>query len=395
MTALEDGLYLNLPESIYFAQPRLGSTDMARLHTAHEGWWWSSPRNPDYVDEPEDAKHRTFGKALHAFLLEGDAAFKERFAVIPSKAELRAKYGDLFCITVGEMEAALEKRGMFPKRMRRDELIPYVRSRAPDVQIWDDIEAAWEKENAGKLPLTGEEQRQLQVMVDAVRAHKDVGPLFKYGPDNVPVVEATVFWTEVHGIREIKRRARFDGFFPQQCVDLKTLSNVGQRPLPFSVGDHLAKFGYHVQLADHGIARRWAYKFIQEGRVFNGVPQDLATPETKERHAIQRRWVERYPTEAPNWEFVLLFYQRPDSKKGVAPIVFPLVEDRGSELHMDGIRARRGAIQLYLQCLAQFGETAPWTRVEPAHTTAEGAPHRVFLPAYIAMPAVPGEDEDL
>lgn len=380
---LPDGVYLGLDEATYFAQPRDGSTDLCRLFREKEGYWWKSGMNPDYVDEPADAKGRTFGKALHALILEGDEAYAERFATIPSKAEMRAKHGDLFCITVGDMETALEKRGMHPKRMKKEELIPYVRSRAPDLVIWDDVEVAWAKANAGKLALTGEEHRQLQVMVEAVREHPDVGPLFKYGADNVPMIEVSVLWTERHGIHEMKRRARFDAMPPQQTLDLKAMSNIGSRPLAFAIGDHLAKYAYHVQMADHHVARKVAMRLVQEGRVFGGTPE-------------QRKWLARYPTDAQKApEYGWIFYQRPDSKNGLAPVVVPWIEDYGSELHMDGIRARREAIATYLRCMAQFGADKPWTRIEPAHTTAEGAPHRVFLPAYIAMPPVPGEDEDL
>lgn len=397
---LADGLYLNLPERTYFAQPRDGSTDITDYFLKKEGAWWSSHHNPDYRPEAEDTAARVFGKALHALILEGDGAYEERFAIIPTKPEIQARYGAAkeggrFCVTVGDMEIALEKRGMNPKRMKKEELIPYVRSRAPDLVIWDDFVAGWEKENAGKAPLSGEEHRQLMIMTDLVRGHSEVGPYFRYSADHMPITEASILWTEPHGARTMSRRGRLDAFFPQQTVDVKSMAMIGQRPLAFAVGDQLAKYALHVQAADHHVARKWAYRFILEGRVFDGTPEELQTTETRERFAAQKAWIDRYPAEAPNWEYLWLFYQKPDSRTGRAPVVLPWQEDYGSDLHLDGIRGRRQAIELYHQAMAQFGLDQPWTRVEPVHTSREGAPHRVFLPSYVGQPYMAGEEEDL
>lgn len=392
---LPDGIYLNLPESVYFRQGRLGSTDMCDFFQKKEGAWWSSELNPDYRQEPEDASARVFGKALHALILEGDAAYAHRFALIPSKEEMRAQHGELFCVTVGEIEAQLEKRGMHPKRMKKDELIPYVRSRAPDLIIWDDYEARWRKENEGKGALTGEQDRQLQIMTRLVRGHAEVGKFFEYGADNVPITEVSILWTEAYGQRTMRRRARLDAMFPQQTWDLKALLNISGRPLSFAAGDHLAKYAYQVQMADHHVARKWAYRMIVEGRIYDGTPAALRTQESARQFAEQKAWLERYPAQAPNWDYAWLFYQRPDSRTGKAPIVMPWQEDYGSDLHLDGLRGRLQAIQLYLQCMAQFGEDQPWTRVEPVHTSREGAKNRVFLPAYVAQPEMPGEQDYL
>lgn len=397
---LPDGVYLDLPEGPYFRQDRLGSTDICDLFTKREGAWWSSPLNPDYQPESEDASARTYGKALHALILEGDRAYEERFALIPSKEEMVEKHGTpqrggLFCVTVADMELGLEKRGFNPKKMSKAELVPYCRSRAPDLIIWDDYQAKWKKENEGKLPLTPEEDRQLRLMTKLAREHKDIGPFLTYDETHLPLVEVSILWTEQHGVRTMRRRARLDGFFPAQTLDLKALLNLGNRPLSFAVGDHLAKWAYQVQMADHHVARKWAYRMIREGKIHDGTPPELQNEETRKRFAKHKAWLSRYPDDAPNWEYVWMFYQRPDSKAGKAPIIFPWQEDYGSDLHMDGLRGRMQAINTYLQAMAQFGPDNPWTRVEPVHTSRDGAQHRVFLPAHVAQPEMPGESEEL
>ncbi len=377
---LQDGVYLGLDEAPYFAQPRLGSTDISRLFLRAEGWWWSSHLNPDHVDPPEDNRAKVFGKALHAMILEGDDAYAERFAEIPDKAVERAKWGDLFCDTIPEMMAALEKRAMHPKGAQKKEFYQEVcRSRAPELKLWDDIEGAARKANAGKLGVTAAEKTQLDIMALTVREHPDIGHLFRFDGTNVPLAELSVLWTDEHGIQ---RRGRLDLMLPQHIIDLKTLAAIGSRPLNFAAGDHVAKMGYFVQAADHHQARKWAYRLIEAGKVHGG-------------SEAQRRWLGRFPTEAKSWEYCWLLYQKPDPKNGLAPIIFPWVEDYGSELHMDGIRARRKAIETYKRCMLQFGPDKPWTRVEPLHSTAEGHPHRVFVPHWVAQEQVPGEQEDL
>lgn len=377
---LPDGVFLGLEEKIYFGQKgRLGSTDLAKLHTRGVGWWWSSEYNPDFVPEAEDAKSRTFGKALHALILEGEEALNSRFSLIPSKDEMRAKHGDLFCVTVGDIEKVLESRGMNPKKMRKDEIIAYARSRAPDLQVWDTVEAEWAKANVGKLGITAAERRQLEVMERSIRGHHEMGALFETTPDNVPISEVSILWTDEHGL---KRRARLDALLPKYTIDLKTLTNVGQRPLQFAAGEHVAKWAYHCQMADHHDARRRAYRMILAGQVSGGT-------------VAERKWLSLFPEHAVNWAYAWLLYQRPDAKAGQAPIVLPWAEDYGSQLHMDGIRARRRAIDLYRRSVAQFGLDKPWTRIEPVHSTAEGSVHRVFLPSWIAEEAIIGEDDEL
>lgn len=404
---LPDGVFLNLPEDIYFAQPRLGSTDMSRLYLNEEGWWWKSALNPDRVDS-EDNSAKEFGKGLHALVLEGDDAFAERVAIYPDKNELSKLHGELFCVTLKDILTQLEKRGFNPKaNAGKPFLISYASSRAPELIMWDTLDAEWERVNKGKIKVTAAEDRQLRIMTEAVRNHPQVGPLFQYGAEHVPLSEVTIFWHDEQGNA---RRGRLDQMLPQTTCDVKTLQNVAGRPLKYAAGEHMAKLGYHVQMADHHIARKYAYRFISEGKVFDGAEVAPAEDRTFEEHARStdkfRRelaWIKRFPTEAPNWDYAWLFYQKPDAKAGMAPIIFPWAEDYWdgeshgtAELHMRGLRGWIKAMQTYKRCMLQFGPDKPWTRVEPVHTSVEGAKNRVYYPPWTGGDeAIPGEEEYL
>lgn len=397
---LPDGVWLNLAEPVYFSQDRLGSTDMSRLYLRKEGYWWSSHLNPAVTRDR--GGHMDYGKALHKAILEGDEAFRESIYVMPDKESLRAatpphpQYGERFCVTTKDIVEALERRGMHPKANQpKDWFVEYCRTRAPDLVIWDVAVAKAEQEAKDKILLTAAERRDIELMARIVHEHHEIGPLFQPGPDNLPMPEVTVLFTDEHGLQ---RRVRFDDLLPQNIIDLKSISGVGNRDIKFFAGEHVASLAYHVQMADHLYARRFMLKMIQAGMVYDGHPVDLRTKESQERFKTQRAWLARFPEEAPNSDYAWIFYQKPDAKAGHAPIVFPWGEDLGGELHRRGIRCRREAVATYRRCMEQFGPDEPWVRVEPLHTSREGVPssNRVVVPHWIGGDTeVPGEEEDL
>lgn len=400
---LGDGVYLNLSEENYFGQRgRLGSSDISRLFLTKEGFWWKSEMNPDKPQDDDDTSPaQEFGKALHAIVLEGDAAYRARVATFPDKDVEKATHGKKFCVTVKDIMEGLEARGFNPKANQgKDFLIEYSKSRAPDLIMWDTLVAGWELANKGKIKLTEVEDRQIQIMAAAVRNHSQMGKLFHYGPDHVPLAEVSIFWTDQHGI---KRRGRLDQMLPQSTIDVKTLQNVAGRPLSFAAGEHCIKMGYHVQMADHHVARTFAYRFITEGKVYDGVPVEERTQDSAAKFARELAWIKRFPVEAPHWDYAWIFYQKPDAKKGIAPIVFPWAEDYADaddysqgDLHRRGIRGMMEAVNTYRRCMKEFGPDTPWTLVAPVHTSLEGATNRVYLPGWTGLNEfMPGEDEYL
>lgn len=369
---IPDGVYLHLSEDAYFTQGALGSTDLIKLYQQGEGWWWSSRLNPDRVERPREALN--FGHALHSIVLEGVGAYEERFAVAPDRRD----YPGL-CVTVDDMKEALGSRGVqFKASAKKLELVETCRIEAPDVPIWDAIMEDFEASSDGRETVTRDEDRQLRIMADAVHSHPDIGPLFAAQAAHVPLAEVSVLWTTTDGIR---RRARLDTLLPTATGDLKSLGNWSGRPLPFEVGKIIAERGYDIQKADHHAARRVAYAYIAEGRIYGATPDELA-------------WLKRFPAEASTWGYFWMFYQKPDPVAGRAPILFPVWEDFGSETHRYGHRKAWAALETYRRCMATFGPNKPWTRVERLHEIREGAEDRVFLPHWIENPNPAPDEED-
>lgn len=375
MTDLPDGLYLHLPEDEYFAvKGARGSTDLVKLYQQGEGWWWSSDLNPDREERENEA--RNFGHALHAITLEGVDAYEARFAVAPDKRD----YPGL-CVTMDDIREAMDARGVSYKASgKKADLIATCEAEAPEVAIWDRIIERFEAGLEGMQTVTGVEDRQLRIMADAVHSHPDIGSLFTFSADHTPLAEVSIFWTTADGIR---RRARLDTMLPVATGDLKSLGNWSGRPLPFEVGKIIADRGYDIQKADHHVARAMAYRYIAEGKVYGA-------------SAAEQAWLKRFPSEAPRWGYFWMFFQKPDAVAGRAPIMFPVWEDFGSELHRFGHRKAHAALETYRRCMATFGPDKPWTRVERLHETRDGAEDRVFLPHWIDNPnPAPDEEEAL
>lgn len=75
---LDPGVYFNLDETTYHADPSLGSTDERKLAKNPSDYWWTSWMNPDRPrDKSTPAQER--GSAVHALVLYGEAEFDKRY----------------------------------------------------------------------------------------------------------------------------------------------------------------------------------------------------------------------------------------------------------------------------------------------------------------------------
>jgi len=362
VSELPDGIHLHLDEDAYFAVPALGSSDLIKLYQQGEGWWWSSHFNKRRVERENAAKD--FGRALHKIVLEGVDAYDATYAVAPEKSAFKG-----LCVTIDDLKEALADAGVsFKASARKQELVEACRAEAPQIPVWDLIMEAFDQERGQRLAIQADEDEQLRIMADAVHAHPEIGPLFAFNDTHLPLAEVSILYTLPDGTR---RRARLDEMLPTATCDLKSMGNWSGRPLPFEVGKIVCDRGYDIQQADYHHARTMAYRFITEGKVFGASTAELA-------------WLQRFPTEAPNWGWAWLFYQKPDPVAGRAPVLFPWWEDYGSDLHLWGYRKAHKALAVYRNCLERFGPDTPWSRVEPLHLSLENAKNRVFVPHYIA-----------
>ena len=107
---LPDGVYLGLSEERYFKQNAIGSSDLALLwdEDTADGWYWRSPHNPFYRRKPSDPLD--FGSALHCAVLEGETAYRARYAVAPNPLD----FPDLI-VSTEDLHSALRECPDCPK----------------------------------------------------------------------------------------------------------------------------------------------------------------------------------------------------------------------------------------------------------------------------------------
>lgn len=381
---LPDGVYLDLDAEEYFPQG-LGSSDLITLHFRREGWWWQSPFNPDYKRPSRAAL--TYGTALHAILLEDVAAYEERFAIVPDKPAMAVE-------TVPEMRQALIENGFRmagTSAWRASDWALAMRYNIPEVPCWPNILEDFETQAGDRLRVTAMEDRMLRFMREVAISpgrsdNAEIRYLFAQGAGRPPLAEVSVLKTLPNGIR---RRWRIDRMFPAFDLDLKSLGNWSGRPLEFETGEVIARNGYDIQRADYLEARQAAYQFIQDGFRVHGGTID------------QRAWLAKFPEEFPTWDWVWLFYQKPDPK-GRAPVIFPVLDETyrpiegrdwsgetwtehiPSTILTHGLSKKAAALDLYQRCVADFGFDQPWARVDRLHYTDEGMDPRIILPHYLA-----------
>lgn len=371
---LPDGVYLGLEPESYFKQG-LGSTDLITLHFFEEGWQYREPSRA--------TKEQACGSGLHAILLEGVDAYERRFAAQPDAASFPG-----LCRSTDEIIAALKAAGLDTSsgtsKFRKADWALAARRSAPHVAVWDNIMEDFEAGVAGKTPIPAADDRALRLMHTIAVENPEVQHLFSrdHAGEHPPLAEVSVIKTLADGTR---RRWRIDRMFPAFDMDVKSIGNFQGRKLEWLIGETIAKRGMDIQRADYIEGRQAAYEFIADGFQVHG-----GTIE-------QRKFLKSFPDIAPTWDWVWLFYQKPDPK-GRAPIILPLLDitetdgfDRASQpikvpsvIVAAGLAKKARALATYRRCMATFGPDRPWSRVMPLHYTDDTFSPRVVIPHWIA-----------
>lgn len=390
---LPDGVYIGLPEARYFAVHALGSSDLAKLWSQGEGWWWRSRHNPFYVRKPSDPLD--FGSGLHCKGLEGPEAFAARYAVAPDPRSFPG-----LIRTVAELFSAVRAAPGAPENVspkaRKADLIELARVYCPDRPIWDLIEQEAQRKAGDRTVLSCEANWQIEVMIKAAMEHETMRAVCT-AEGGVRLTEVSVFWTLPSGTR---LRFRFDSLLPAANADLKSIDNYRTGDsLTDAIGKAIKTNDLDVQAAVSFTARKALYRFIEQGDVYVDTDPLVGDP------AEQVAWLNRFPGEAPldagdapGWRWLWMFFQKPDNA-GRAPTLVPVWMEYGGMRHRDGFRKASIGLDFYERTVAAKGLEPPWTAVLEPHFYDETTPDpslEIKPPFWGAQPmAVAGEQEEL
>lgn len=301
---LPDGVYVGLKAETYFAQDRLGSTDLVVLHKDPADYWYRSKHNPNRKAK-EPSPEMVFGSALHALTLEGEAAYKAGFKIRPDTYE-DAKTGEV-------------KKWNGNATVCKDWLAANER---PDASIID--------ESA---------DRRVRHMDALIRNHPELGEPMASG-----LSEVSVLWTDPTGV---KLRARFDKLLPRFVLDLKTFGGDAK-------GDSTKQQCLGLVAGRSMDVQRFSY--AQARAAMADLPVFGAIKE-------QEAWIKKVAA-VEQWQWGWVFYRRQDDEKGHAPVVKPILRSPGDATYLSGQKKVATALANYQTFVARFGFDVPWAVVE-------------------------------
>lgn len=207
---LADGLYLGLSESVYRADPALGSSDMKLLSYDPVAYWHGSVLNPDR-EQKESTPAQILGTAVHRIVLDGAPAFWASYGPTDFSGSTKDGKAERY---------ALAETGRIP--LKREDF---------DLCL-----------NAGA----------------AIAQHPHLKDAFTGGCSEVSIV-----WTR-DGVR---RKARLDHMKVRSTTDLKTIKPQRSAPFADNCVRAVADYRYDVQAAHYHEARLRLAEFVRDGAV--------------------------------------------------------------------------------------------------------------------------------
>lgn len=404
----EPGIYFGMPEEEYHAIPALSSSGLKKLAVSSMDYWANSNLNPDR--EEVERKHLDLGKAIHAFVLEGEKAYLDRFAVdldladyaeqpiLVSTDQIKAAIGKFFetvpvkpvgrskqdfidqlfdlgakhDITVnpegdvptlkariGEFKEpqpvkpvtrvpdTLDDGTEFQRPATKDDLANQLLALDPNAMVWDKLFAANRRIHEGKTFIDARTDRRIRIAVRMIMGHEEIAKAFSGG-----YPEVSIFWY----CREtgVPMKARLDYLKLRAIVDLKSFGNNAGKPIDRAIESTIASYKYNMQQVVYDEAAAEAKALIQEKgidaiHVCGDLPPPLLEP--------YRQWCLSWAKQdTPG--FIFVFQQT-----GNAPVTRGKIMPRGTVFSVT--RSRVASLKAkWAECAKTYGAD-PWLDIAP------------------------------
>lgn len=245
---IADGVYTDLPERDYVADPALSGSAFARLLNNPPDWKWEQSGNALWVRR-ETEKTRA-GTAYHKAILEGLDAYERRYAVAPDEDAA----GPVLKTAehLKDWLRARELKVSGPK----EELMRRVLEADPDAPVWDVV---YERAMRGRHEIDGDLDAHIRLTVATIQASPAASKLVSGGR-----AEVSVFWTD----GDVRYKARLDYLRPTAVVDLKTFSLTPRRGLVRDLLAHAITNQYDLQAVHNWRAVAAIRDHLEAGRIW-------------------------------------------------------------------------------------------------------------------------------
>lgn len=215
------GVYFGMDEEEYHADQSIGSTPLKTLLDRPEDYWWRSQLNPLRPAPKEDTDALIVGRAMHAYVLEGEDAFRDRYMQGPDNSDTSLSSGDKGNRTKAAKKIAAEKG------LELIDFESYIRIRLIGTKIQEDEELA---------------------------------KIFRDGYS-----EVSIFWRN----QGVPCKCRLDYLKVKGIGDLKSITNTMGKNYERAVIDQFATLRYDMQAAHYLDGRNtWLPRFVASGQVF-------------------------------------------------------------------------------------------------------------------------------
>lgn len=406
----EPGIYFGMPEDEYHAIPALSASGLKKLSASSMDFWANSWLNLDR--EERQNQFLDYGKAIHAFVLEGEEAYTSRYAILPepkdfgedaviytSTDEIKAaisKHTEMGPVKpvgskkqdlIDQLAALAEKydhpvklEGTVPELRERiaafseeqpvkpvtrvtvegpdgdeisvpaqkSDLVTQLLSLQPNALVWDDIIQKHAVSNDGKTMLRAIDDKRIRLSARMIQGHEEINAAFTGG-----YAEVSFFWFCPETGVPMKSRA--DYLKMRAVVDLKSFSNTTGMPVDRAIERAIANMRYNVQHCVYDEAVAAIRSIIRErGQLAVRSCDDCGVDTHMERVDFCEKWCAQEKPPA----FIFVFQQ-----SGIAPVTRGKVMPRANVFSITGQFITQMK-RTWRECADAYG-TDPWLDLSP------------------------------
>lgn len=333
---MEPGIYFDLPEEEYHADPSLSASGIKLITVSPLDYWVNSPMNPDKVERTSEALG--LGKAYHKMILEGREAFESAFVVGPDKADYPSALEGGDALKAYCKEHGLKASGTIAEMCQR------IREQDAVVELWPEIKAEFDATVNGRTVITAAQYKGLRLVEIVTSRSPSTANAFGGGHP-----EVSLFWNDPLGV---PMKARLDYLKPKTILDLKTFSNIMQKEVVSAVANEVARNRYFIQPIVY--CRGWnAMKALYRERgdsIIHGNhdAEIVRAALAEERTRFHFVFVQTGGT--PN--VIVREFAEFETYQGLGAT-------QNASWYRGEVEFRRG-VQLYQRCMKEFAPGEPW-----------------------------------
>lgn len=362
------GVYFGMPEEEYHAIHACSASGLKNLSISSMDYWARSLLNEEREEEKDkDSGKLTpkqLGRAYHTYIVEGEEAFNERYAVALDKDEVRKRCEDAgitFCVTIADIRAAIDALEAKPKGTSKDGLTDQLLDLDPNAIVWDYLVSDHNALNEGKLMISPVMYRRIRIADAMITKDPQLKDAFTGGH-----AEVSIFWYDEK--TGVPMKARLDYLKMNHLIDLKSFGNAVGKPVQRAIDAAIANNKYFIPVVVYLEAIEAAKKLMLTSPKFkkpvfqwSGEGTAMPGPRLADPPLIEWCWTWAHQ---PEPEVLFIFQQT-----GIAPVT------RGRIMPKAGTYiVTHGAVQYlkrkWRRCAEAYG-TDPWVDFEPVTTTVD------------------------